>query len=158
MKRKYPRVSDLQIKCKWIKRFIKMAALVADWSKSPGTKVGSVIVRPDKTVCSVGFNGFPRGIKDDKERYINQTFKHSCIIHAEVNAILSAKEPIKGYSIVTFPVMPCDRCAVMLIQAGIVRVVAPATKGTTTMGDEPYARARFYFKEAGVKVTELAHE
>jgi deoxycytidylate deaminase len=35
------------------------------WSKDPSTKVGAVIVRPDLTVASIGYNGFPRGMSDD---------------------------------------------------------------------------------------------
>lgn len=46
---------------KWDERFIELARLVATWSKDPSTKVGAVIVRPYRTVASVGFNGFARG-------------------------------------------------------------------------------------------------
>ena len=37
---------------KWDLRFIELAKLVSTWSKDPSTKVGSVIVRPNKTVAS----------------------------------------------------------------------------------------------------------
>ena len=51
----------------WDMRFAQLAKLVSLWSKDPSTKVGSVIVRPDKTIASVGFNGFPKGVPDEPE-------------------------------------------------------------------------------------------
>ena len=46
-----------------------MAQLVASWSRDPSTQCGAVIVRPDKTVAAVGFNGFPRGADDSPALY-----------------------------------------------------------------------------------------
>jgi len=50
---------------KWTKRFLDMAAVVAEWSKDPSTKVGAVAVDPDsRAVLSTGYNGLPRGVED----------------------------------------------------------------------------------------------
>ncbi len=106
---------------KWDERFLEMAALVASWSKDPSTKCGAVIVRPDRSVASVGFNGFPRGCLDMAELYANRELKLERVVHAEVNAILAAKEPLLGYTLYSWP--PCARCAATIIQAGIKRVV-----------------------------------
>ena len=38
---------------KWHNRFMELAEHVAQWSRDPSTKVGAVIVRPDKSVASV---------------------------------------------------------------------------------------------------------
>lgn len=111
---------------KWDRRFLEMAALVASWSKDPSTKCGAVIVRPDRSVCSVGFNGFPRGVEDKQEHYDDRSEKYERVIHAEVNAILAAKEPMNGYTLYTFPAGPtpsCARCTTCIIQAGITRAV-----------------------------------
>ena len=51
---------------KWETRFLEMARLVSGWSKDPSTKVGAVIVRPDKTIASVGYNGIAIGVKTRK--------------------------------------------------------------------------------------------
>jgi dCMP deaminase len=48
----------------WDEFFIRQAMLVAEKSKDPSTKVGCVIVGPDKEVRSLGFNGFPRGVRE----------------------------------------------------------------------------------------------
>lgn len=111
---------------KWDKRFLNMAHLVSEWSKDPSTKCGAVIVRPDNTIVSTGFNGFPKGCKDDVEIYANRELKYSRVVHAELNAILHANEPLHGYTIYTYPPgygPTCDRCAAHVIQSGIKRVV-----------------------------------
>jgi len=83
-----------------------------------------VIVRPDRTVASVGFNGFPRGIADTEERLNDRLTKYSLVTHAEVNAILTAREPLHGYTIYT-TFFSCSNCAKLVIQAGIKRIVSP---------------------------------
>lgn len=131
-----------------------MAEYVSTASKDPSTKVGSVIVRPDRTVASVGFNGFPKGMLDDPDIYKNRELKYSRIIHAEMNALLFCKEKPTGYTLYTWPFPPCDRCAVHMVQAGIARVVSRGS-----LEDPKWSRwykswelAMEAFQEAGVKV------
>lgn len=110
---------------KWDRRFLRLAEDISHWSKDPSTKTGTVIVRPNKTISSIGYNGFPRGMSDNPSLYENRDVKYSRILHAEVNAILNAYENLYGHTLYTYPLIPCDRCAVIIIQSGIVRVVAP---------------------------------
>lgn len=107
---------------KWDLRFLNLAENVSLWSKDPSTKCGCVIVRPDLTVAGLGFNGFPRGMVDNKELYADRPTKISRVLHAEENAILNTFEKLEGYTAyVTGP--PCNHCALHLIQSGIERVV-----------------------------------
>lgn len=110
---------------KWDLRFLAMAEMVAGWSKDPSTKCGAVIVRPDRTVCSVGFNGFPRGVTDALHLLKEKEEKYPRIVHAEINAILAAKEPLHGYTIYLHPgsIGFCSQCAAYIIQSGIKRCV-----------------------------------
>lgn len=108
----------------WDQRFLAMCALVGSWSKDPSTKCGAVIVRGDRTVASLGFNGFPRHMEDRDTRYINREDKYGRVIHAEMNAILVAKEPLRGMTMYCSH-FTCHRCAVHIIQAGITRVIMP---------------------------------
>ena len=110
---------------KWRARFLDLAKEVASWSKDPSSQVGAVIVRPDRTVASIGFNGFPRGVEDSREAIANRDTKLLRMIHAELNAILSAKESLAGYSIFVWPFQPCSNCAAAIIQAGITEVYCP---------------------------------
>jgi len=48
----------------WDNYFIQMSTLVASKSKDDSTKVGCVIVSSDHTVLSMGYNGFPRGVRE----------------------------------------------------------------------------------------------
>ena len=110
---------------KWDLRFIEMAKHIAQWSKDPGTKVGAVIVRPNRTIASVGYNGLPRGISDEESILADRSMKLALTVHAEANAIIHAREPLDGCTIYTWPFQPCSHCAAKIIQAGIQRVVAP---------------------------------
>lgn len=104
-----------------------MAKLVSTWSKDPSTKVGAVIVDSDNTVISVGFNGLPRRIQDTDQRLNNRDIKLKMIIHAEINAIITAKRPLNGATIYTYPFMSCSQCAVLIIQSGICRHISYKT-------------------------------
>ena len=110
---------------KWDQRFLELAVTVSTWSKDPSTQLGAVIVRPDRTIASIGYNGFPRGVDDDEARYADREFKYEAIVHGEMNAILAAREPLHGYTLYVWPLPPCSRCAAMIIQTGIKRVVSP---------------------------------
>ena len=112
---------------KWELRYLEMARLVSTWSKDPSTKVGAVIVDSDNTVISVGFNGLPRRIKDTDQRLNNRDIKLKMIIHAEINAIITAKRPLNGTTIYTYPFMSCSQCAGMIIQSGICRHISYKT-------------------------------
>lgn len=114
-------VNSLMNRVKWDKRFVQVAELVASWSKDPSTKCGAVIVRPNKTIASVGYNGFPRNCLDDPDMYADRPTKYSRVLHAEVNAILNCAERPEGYTLYTRPT--CDRCAAQIIQVGIKEVI-----------------------------------
>ena len=75
---------------KWDGRFLSLATHIANWSKDPSTKVGCVVVGPDREIRSTGFNGFPRGIADTDERLSDRELKSPLICHAEENAIMHA--------------------------------------------------------------------
>lgn len=110
----------------WDEFFLRMAELVSSASKDPSTRCGAVIVRSDHTVASVGFNGFPKGVLDDERRYLDRDIKLEQVIHAEVNAVLLAREPLEGYTIYTWPPAygpSCAKCTGVIIQSGIKRVV-----------------------------------
>ena len=144
---------------KWDARFLGMAVVVARWSKDPSTQCGAVIVRPDLTIASVGFNGFARGCDDSPHLYAARHEKNQRVMHAELNAILSAKEPLLNCSIYinTMPrkLFTCDRCAVAIIQSGIKKVVVLGPVDESDWS-EAFDRARQMYKEAGVHVVEYS--
>lgn len=156
-----PRIAELYKaedirKKKWDLRFLDVAEMVASWSKDPSTKCGAVIVRPDMTIASVGYNGFPRGCADDETIYKNRELKYERVIHAEVNAILNAREVLTGYTIYTYPKgygPSCARCTTNIIQSGIKRVVH--LKDTSEFAERWKVSAEIgldMYREAGVEV------
>ncbi len=110
----------------WNKYFIKIAYAVSEKSKDPDTKVGCVIVGPDREIRMTGFNGLPKGCEDLPERY-ERPEKYKWIEHSERNAIYMAAR--LGTSLqdchmyITAP--PCEECARGIIQAGIKSVTYP---------------------------------
>jgi dCMP deaminase len=120
---------------KWDRRFLEMAKMVSSWSKDPSTKCGAVIVDNHRRVLSVGYNGFPIRTNDNIEIYNNREEKYRRIVHAEVNAIVLARQSLVGTTLYSYPKgygPSCERCAVVIIQAGISRVVYFRSEGEDT--------------------------
>lgn len=141
------------MRSKWDGRYLDLAATVATWSKDPSTQVGAVIVSPVNRVIAVGFNGFPTGVKDD-DRLEDRDLKYELIIHGEMNAIITAGRDLHGFSLYTHPFLPCARCAAVVIQAGISRVVAPVCRREDWIERLSLSRALLW--EANVEIVELA--
>lgn len=112
---------------KWDLRFLQLAAEVAEWSKDPSTRVGTVLVK-DRRVVATGYNGFPPGIEDTPERLNDRPTKYALVVHAEMNALLQAGLDARGSTLyLHWPAgPPCSNCAKHIITAGVVRVVAHA--------------------------------
>src|SRR5258708_6978999 len=110
---------------KWTHRWIDLAKHVAGWSKDPNTKVAAVVVTPDRRHMAVGYNGFPRGIKDDDRLHDRET-KLKLVQHAERNVLDNATFDVRGAALVVTKA-PCSECAKSIVQKGIARVVCPLT-------------------------------
>jgi dCMP deaminase len=136
----------------WDSRFLELAKLVSTWSKDPSTQVGAVITR-GKFVVSLGFNGHPKGVADTPERLEIRENKYRTIIHAEINAILTAKQDLEGCTIYLWPFMPCSQCGAAIVQAGIKRVVAP--QADNDRWAESFKFTQEIFSEAGVELVEI---
>ena len=137
----------------WDEWFLGLAAYIATRSKDPSTKVGAVIARRDNTIAACGYNGFSRYTQDAPGLLGNRDEKLKRTIHAEMNAILTAKEPLSCCHLYCTH-MPCERCAVHVIQAGITKVVCKApTPEMVERWGESFKLARELFEEASVEVT-----
>ena len=142
---------------RWLRRFMDLAEHISTWSKDPSTKIGAIIVNRDKVIVGAGYNGFPRKVADYDHRYASREEKYRMIIHAEMNAILNASASVKNCSLFTWPLMPCSRCATMVIQAGITEIYYPNFPLDHPMNEAKsrWAEDSIYsvqmFKEAGVR-------
>jgi dCMP deaminase len=123
-------MSDVTLHTNWDIRFLDLASHVAFWSKDPSTKVGAVIANKDHQVLSLGYNGFPRGVRDLKSRYEDRDTKLLFVAHAERNALDNAFTDVRGATLYS-TLCPCNECAKSIIQRGIGRVITmqpPAEK------------------------------
>ena len=133
---------------KWDERFFKIALEAASWSKDPKTKVGAVLVSPDKREVSWGFNGFPKKLKDD--RRLTSKSKNCFTVHAELNAILNAKKDLIGWTLYVTK-FPCHNCALAISQAGIARLVCPPID-TNSKWKDSNLQALQIFEESNIDV------
>lgn len=141
----------------WDLRLLGLAHYIAGWSKDPSTQTGAVLADGDNRVLSVGFNGFPQRMEDKMEWLENREEKYSRIVHCEVNALIHARGPIpRDSTLYTVPFMSCDRCVVQMLQAGILRFVAPkATEEQWVRWGTAFARTRQYIRECGGTLLEV---
>jgi dCMP deaminase len=135
---------------KWDYRFLDLAEFISSWSKDPSTKVGAVITDKNNRIISIGYNGFPQNITDD-ERLEDRDTKYKIIIHGEMNAILFAGRSLNNCTLYTYPFMPCPRCAGIIIQAGITRIVSYNNMPERWQND--FEISKSLFLESSVEVT-----
>lgn len=153
---------------KWDNHFIELALLHSKLSKDPSTKVGSVIVTPDRQVVSAGFNGFPRGVKDD-ERLLDRETKLKLVVHAEMNAVLAAANlgiRVQGCTMylcassssTLWGGPPCTRCLVEIIQSGITEIVTVKARKIPSKWAEDLAFSKTIIEEVGMRYREIDYQ
>ena len=136
---------------KWADRFLALAEHIAEWSYDPSTKVGAVIVDDKHRVISMGYNGFPRGVRDLSRRYADKETKHLYVCHAERNALDNAPMSVEGCTMYV-ALLPCNECAKSIIQNGIAKVITHKPDREDKFNWEI---TRTMFREAGVTLYEI---
>jgi dCMP deaminase len=138
----------------WDEYFMSIAREVAGRSTCLRRHVGSVVVL-EKRILATGYNGAPSGLPHCSETGCQREQlgvpsgerAELCRgLHAEMNALLQgARHGIRmdGATIYS-TLMPCSLCSKMIINAGIVRVVAAV--------DYPDELAHRMLREAGVEL------
>lgn len=130
----------------WDEYFMRIAKEVATRATCPRRSVGAVIVL-ERRILTTGYNGAPHGLAHCTEVGCKIVDGHcQRALHAEQNAILQAA--LNGVSTrgatIYVTCQPCNACAKMIINAGIVRVVFE--------GDYPDPFAMELFEEAGLEL------
>ena len=138
----------------WDEYFMGIAMLSAERSKDPSTIVGACIVSQDNRILSMGYNGAPRGLHDDKMHWQRDgaflDTKYAYVCHAELNAILNYRGDLTG-SKVYVKLFPCNECAKAIIQAGIKEVIYKEDKYASA---DNVIASKALFDACGVKYTE----
>jgi len=138
----------------WDEYFMKVTRTVTERSTCLRRHVGAILVR-NRRILATGYNGAPRGLKHCaevgclRERMgVASGERHELCrgLHAEQNALLQAASHgirIEGSTLYT-TTCPCSVCAKMLINGGIVRIVAAE--------DYPDEMAKEMLEQAGIQV------
>ncbi len=152
---------------RWDRHFLAIAEQCAKMSKDPSTRVGSVIVGPDREIRSTGFNGLPRGIADTPERLNDRETKLKLVVHAEMNAVLNAARfgvSLKGCTLYLAATddtgsvwggPPCTRCTVEIIQTGISTIVSLPKRAVPSRWHEDLKVAQALLDEGGIAYHEI---
>lgn len=137
----------------WDAYFMQIAHLVATRATCPRRSVGALIVR-DKRIVATGYNGAPSGLAHCPPMGPELDWPAGCLraghcirsLHAEQNALIQAAKigiPCEGGTVYV-TCLPCNACAKMIINAGIVRVIYE--------GDYPDEFSKELFREAKMEV------
>src|SRR3989337_1303365 len=146
----------------WDRYFLDLCEAVARRATCDRGRSGCVIVK-DKRIMTTGYVGAPSGLPhcDDighdmrKVSDYNENVTNHCVrtLHAEQNAIIQAARfgiPHEGTTLFC-KMTPCRTCAMMIINAGIQRVVCEKRYHAD-------ADTRELFKQAGVGLTVVNDE
>lgn len=120
----------------WTHYFLGIAAEVAKRSTCDRANVGAIICRKFQ-ILTTGYNGAPRGMPHCSITNHALIDNHcTTAIHAEANAVIqAAREGIKIEGAELYVThRPCERCAAMLVNAGITEVYYSIDKPSIVAG------------------------
>ncbi|OUW42818.1 CMP deaminase [bacterium TMED181] len=138
---------------KWDIRYLKLAKEVSKWSKDPSVQVGAIAVGEIGQVLAQGYNGFPRGVKDDMSRYEDRETKYRYVVHAEANCIYNAAMngvSLDGATMYVYGLPACNECAKALIQVGIKRIVMPDQQDVPEKWKHSCGESKDMLEEVGI--------
>lgn len=143
----------------WQMTFLDIALAASKKSKDESTKVGAVLVRPDMTVASLGFNGFPKRMADNPLFLTDPAYreeKYKRIVHAEQNCVrFNRDNTTDGYHLIVTR-HPCEMCALEICCTGIGDVWYLPHHDYETRWGESVANARTLMWECGIQIHRLS--
>ncbi len=142
----------MEVRPTWDEYFMRIAQDVSSRATCNRRKVGAVVVL-EKRILTTGYNGSPHGLPHCTDVGCKMQDGH-CIrtLHAEQNAIIQGAlygVSLRG-STLYVTCQPCNNCAKMIINAGIIKVVFD--------GDYPDEFAMELFHEAKIDLIRLRPE
>ena len=106
---------------KWDEIWMTLTLLIAERSRDPRLKVGSVIVTEDNTtVLAIGYNGDQQGGTNQPD---SLEPGKSGFIHAEANALIKMNFSDHRNKKIYLTHSPCPVCARMIVNSGIKKVI-----------------------------------
>lgn len=134
----------------WTDYFLGLAKVVSQRSHDPHTQHGCVITDNHHRILGVGYNGFPRGL-DDEKLPTTRPEKYSWMVHSEINALANCVvRPDKGIAYVTGQC--CNNCIISLWQEGIETVYMMNSHGTHLFDEDARKRFDTFISMSGMKI------
>ena len=119
--------------------------------RSPDTtKHGAIIVGPNNSVLSQGYNGPVDGM-DDSFIPMTRPDKYSYMIHAEENSILSFNGYIPEGSRIYVTGMPCSKCTRMILRKRIFHIIY-GPQGSNCVDELDLKATLFMIEQKGAKL------
>lgn len=149
----YKDVSEIP-RTEWDEVFMAMVSVYATRSPDKSTKHGCVVVKNNIPV-GWGYNGFPKGGKDDSIYPTTRPHKYPFMSHSEPNALSNRTINEDGCTAYVTG-KPCSGCVLRMIQDGVVRVVYGQI-GSNIVTDEDWKASRLMANNCGVELVEFSH-
>jgi dCMP deaminase len=103
----------------WTEYALALAQTAAFRSEDPWLKVGAVVLRSDRSVASIGYNGAPSNVELD---WNDREARRPYVIHAEANALRYVTPPDTRGGLLAVTHRPCMNCLPLISAYGIKEV------------------------------------
>jgi dCMP deaminase len=134
----------------WTDYFLGLAKVISLRSHDIHTKHGCVITDKNNRILGVGYNGFPKGLKDDLLPK-NRPDKYAWMVHSEKNALANCVvRPDGGTAYVTGQC--CNDCIISLYQEGIDTVYMADDHGTKLFDEHSKKNFDTFVKMSNIKI------
>jgi dCMP deaminase len=117
----------------WDNLWMTLAIATAQRSIDTSTKHGCVFIGENNHFISLGYNSFPKDCLDNQLPK-TRPLKYKVTIHSEINAIINARESLKG-STAYITGYPCSLCFASMLNAGIEKIIYGPV-GSNCISDE----------------------
>jgi len=144
----------MHVRPTWIEYYMDIAKAVATRSHDSQTQHGCIIINEDNQPLGFGYNGFPRGMKNDSELPNTRPEKYPWMIHSEVNAVSNCiLKPKNATAYVTGE--PCNNCLMHMWQNGVVKVFYLDAHGTFLWGDAEKEVRKIFVEQSGIELIKV---
>lgn len=102
----------------WEEYAVELALSARSRSEDPYHRVGCALMRHDRTVAALGYNGAPPGVDID---WTDRDLRRRFVIHAEANALRYVHPG--EVALLAATMMPCSNCVLLAASYRISRIV-----------------------------------
>lgn len=137
----------------WTDYFLGLAKVVSQRSHDIHTQHGCVITDQHNRILGVGYNGYPRGL-DDNKLPRNRPDKYPWMVHSERNALSNCVvRPDNGIAYVTGQC--CNDCIMALWQEGVQTVYMIDDHGTHLFDENAKKIFDTFVEMSGIKICKI---